>query len=106
VTRDVYNGQVSVSYGGGGEGSLGGLETRTERRSVLTASDADPSVASCDTVIRLEMRRHHEAIVSEGHLHFTSSREAFHLVYELMVTLNGREHFQRQWRRSFPRQLI
>jgi len=107
VTRNVYNDRVTVAIRGGGGGRLSeALAFHTERSSVLTASDADPSAASCDSVTRLEMRMPHETVVSEGSLHFTSSREAFHLVYDLTVTLNGREHFRRVWRRSFPRRLV
>ena len=36
----------------------------------------------------------------------TSTVDAFHLTIDLEVTLNGRRHFARSYRRSFARDLL
>lgn len=107
VARNMRDDRASVTVKYSRCGSVSEtLDFREEHRSVLTASDAAPAMATCDTATRLEMRRPTETIASEGQVHFTSSHDAFHLAYDLTVTIDGRERYVRRWRRSFPRRLV
>jgi hypothetical protein len=107
VTRDHATGTVSVRMGGESITSLEGDATaRTRRVSTTRVSPDDPARASVSAESEVELRTLDRSIVSTAFAEMDSDVDAFHVSIRLVVTMDGVQVREREWRRSIPRQLL
>ena len=93
--EDASTGRLSPDY-----------EYRQSESARVCATDDDPARASCRTVIRHTMVLPDREIESEIVSHLTSTETRFDLTLDLEVRIDGRRHFGRSERHSFPRRLL
>jgi hypothetical protein len=107
ISTDVVVGSVTVTIHDGGEDVLdGGRRLYSAETMTLTASDADPARASLDADIIYRWDDVDLLAEIRARSTQTSDAEAFHLVVELEVDLDGEPFFRRTWDESIKRRLV
>ena len=107
VRRDAASGRTVFAYEDASTGRLSpDYEYRQSESARVGADDDDPARASCRTAIRHTMVLPDREIESEIVSHLTSTEDRFDLTLDLEVRIDGRRHFGRSERSSFPRRLL
>jgi uncharacterized protein len=107
VVRDAVTGAVTVETSAEQSARLSGTyRYRSTRHERITANDATPAIASCESKISHHMELPGQHIGASASSLVTSTADAFHLAIDLEVTMNGRRHFARSVRRSYARDLL
>jgi uncharacterized protein len=107
VARDAVTGAVTVETSAEQGARLSDTyRYRSTRHARITANDATPAIASCESTISHHMELPGQHISASASSLVTSTVHAFHLTIDLEVTVNGRRHFARGVRRSYPRDLL
>ena len=107
VVRDAVTGAVTVETSAEHSARLSNTyRYRSARHERITANDATPAIASCESTISHHMELPGQHIGASASSLVTSTADAFHLAIDLEVTMNGRRHFARSVRRSYARDLL
>ena len=107
VVRDAVTGAVTVETSAEQSARLSDTyRYRSTRHERITANDATPAIASCESTISHHMELPGQHIGASASSLVTSTADAFHLAIDLEVTMNGRRHFARSVRRSYARDLL
>jgi hypothetical protein len=72
----------------------------------FTASDRDPARAVLVSDHEVRVTRHDSTTTATTHARLASTKDTFHLSFDLKVDVDGVERFQKHWMRSFPRHLM
>jgi hypothetical protein len=107
IQEDVVQGSLTVTIHDGGEDVVhDGRRLYSAETLRLTAGDADPAHArlSADVVYRWHEQTFDTEIRARSLQ--TSDATSFDLQVELEVDLDGQPFFRRDWRESFPRDLV
>jgi hypothetical protein len=107
VVRDAVTGTVTVETSAEQSGRPSDTyRYRSTRHERITANDATPAIASCESTISHHMELPGQHVSASASSLVTSTVDAFHLTIDLEVTMNGRHHFSRSVRRSYARDLL
>ena len=107
VTTDVLRDTVAVTIHDGGEDILeDGRRLYAAETLELMASDSDPEHASLKADVVYRWREHTFETEIRARSRQTSDADAFDLVVELEVDVDGEAFFRRRWHESIPRRLV
>jgi hypothetical protein len=107
ITTDVINGTVTVTIHGGGEDILDdGRRLYAAETLEVTASDPDPAHATLTADVVYRWQEHKFETEIRARSRQSSDVDAFDLIVELEVDVDGELFFSRQWRESIPRRLV
>ncbi len=107
VATDVLRDTVAVTIHDGGEDILDdGRRLYAAETLELTASDSDPAHASLKADVVYRWREHAFETEIRASSRQTSDADAFDLVVDLEVDVDGEPFFRRRWHESIPRRLV
>jgi hypothetical protein len=107
VSRDPLDDRSWVETSAAERGTIPGeVDYVYEWRTTFEACDSDPAHAAIRTDHSMRIVRHGATTAANVRGRLESTSDAFHLQWDLIVTVDGAEHFRRSWLRSFPRDLV
>ncbi len=105
---DLENAKTTFQFSQSQEGSLpeDGIFLTFDENSSFTVSDKNPANALLQNEhdIQIRTKKSNSRAVTKAQLE--SDKDNFHVSYELVVTLDEKEKFKRNWSQSFKRNLV
>jgi hypothetical protein len=83
-----------------------GVEVAVDATGTFEVSDRDPAHARMTDEHVMTVTRHGTPATARVHAQLESTASAFHIAFDLLVTVGAVERFRRQWHRSYPRHLL
>jgi len=107
VTRDPTRGTVEVALRTNNAVRLAdGTLWHTSSEATTSVDEANPASASIVGVSTLALESPTRTTVSQARGEIASDAEAFHVIVQLDVTVDGAPFHSARWSRSYPRQLL